>query len=964
MNRYTTLLSSLLIGLLSWGAGAAYAQSPELDECLGGTLYYVAFPDTTTNVQDARFPDNEPETFMLMIYSPVDQNVKIGRPNGASISVALTGGKVEEFDTKDVSVPLVTSINEPVANRVLKVESSSPVVLYAYLSSTFGTAGYTPLPVEAWGTEYYAAMWPPDKVRNIYPAGEDNFDASERVAAPAEILILASQDNTKVTISPTGGLAACQNCQTVTLQRGEAYQVQSFVDLDDVENQEDIAGSYIFATKPIGVVSGNTRSSVDLIATPMLAGNSPKDLMAEWLTPTYLHGTSFAFTPTLDEVRQRPNVDEFRRSESVRLLPSETGTNFTVSDTTGLGRPPTSAGPRVDPGQFVDLHLTDLTYGRLYQSDEPSQAFHAINSVAAFNGTTGSGNRIGASYRAWGSAMVEMVPRERWGSFAPFRVPSIPSGTRDYLMVITDTLHRTDIFLSQRNGPRIMVPFSHEIPGTDLVWTYLDVNSGVTYTLFGENNARFTGHLYGVEVGYEIWRPGSALEEKGSGSASAAPAEYEENVSAAYAMPLASLHCVGEESRRYKLDTIENDCGSLLLWVTDVEGRDLNLEYYGLDSDVTGNTNLELVLPDAEDLDTATAMLVRIGPSNPARSARAILEFRDRSRRGVGQQTGYEYEPFGPDPEELRFLKATAEVEKSIRLVNRLTEPVDLYEIFLVDTTGPFTIIGTTPTTPWSDSSQSVTLNPGESIEVTVRFTPELERRFVSVMRVNASCYNFAVPIVGESAAGEPCLFMSDLDFGTLGPDTSRSLPLEICNNGSGSVSFTSGPGGEAARWFLQEFSLRPADIARLQNNLVLGPGDCITLEVTFTSGDTTGNFRTVARFYADTRECRDTSVWTARVSLSSVGEQSGASALQITSLAPNPGDGLITVRYRGPVGKEEEVRLIDARGLERSVPIQREGSGVERSLTIDATALPSGLYYVRIQSGEGDVVRPVTIVR
>ena len=560
--------------------------------------------------------------------------------------------------------------------------------------------------------------------------------------------------------------------------------------------------------------------------------------------------------------------------------------------------------------------------------------------------------------------MVEMVPRERWSSFAPFRAPSIPSATRHYLTVITDTLHRADIYLSQRNGPRTFVPFAHEIPGTDLVWAHLQIDAGRTYTLLGENNARFTGHLYGVEAGYELWRPGSALEEKGNGSASAAPGEYEENVSAAYAMPLASLHCAEEEVRRYKFDTIENDCGSLLLWVTDVEGRDLNLEYYGLDTDVTRNMAFELILPDEDDLDTATAMLIRIGPDNPARSARTILEFRDKSRKGVGQQTGYVYEPFGPDPDELLFSKASAEVEKSIRLVNRLSEPVDLYEISLIDTTGPFKIIGTTPTTPWSDSSQSVTLGPGESIEVTVRFTPELERRFVSVMRVKASCYNFSVPIVGESAAGEPCLIMSDLDFGTLGPDTSRALPLELCNTGTGSISFVSGPGGEVVEWLLKEFSLRPADIARLENGLVLAPGDCITFEVTFSSGDTTGIFRTVARFYADTRECRDTSVWTARVSTLSVGEASRAGALQITSLAPNPGDGMIRVRYSGPIGKEEEVRLIDLHGLEHSITVESEQQGTERSLTINATTLPSGLYYLTIRSGEEEVVRPVTIVR
>ena len=121
---------------------------------------------------------------------------------------------MEEINLRDIGqIPLVTTINEPVANRSLKVEAGSPIVIYAFISTGFGTAGFTPLPVEAWGREYYAATWLGKHVRNIYPVGENDFDASERKEAPAEILILASEDNTRVTISPTGGLAACQNCQ-------------------------------------------------------------------------------------------------------------------------------------------------------------------------------------------------------------------------------------------------------------------------------------------------------------------------------------------------------------------------------------------------------------------------------------------------------------------------------------------------------------------------------------------------------------------------------------------------------------------------------------------------------------------------------------------------------------------------------------------------------------------------------
>ena len=239
---------------------------------------------------------------------------------GAALSVALTGGVMLEFDTRNVSVPIITEINVPVRNHVLQVAANSPVIVHAYATSRFGTAVLRRCLLMSGGREYFAAAVPGERVRDIVPGGPGGYDISQKREAPAEILILASEDNTEVTISPTGRLTACNECESVTLQRGEAYQVQSIVSLPDVATQDDIAGSYIFASKPVGVVSGNTRTSFDSVNTPMLAGNSVKDLAAEWLTPINLHGTSFIFTPTPGEFPSMQGDEIVRSSESVRLF--------------------------------------------------------------------------------------------------------------------------------------------------------------------------------------------------------------------------------------------------------------------------------------------------------------------------------------------------------------------------------------------------------------------------------------------------------------------------------------------------------------------------------------------------------------------------------------------------------------------------------------------------------------------
>ena len=181
-----------------------------------------------------------------------------------------------------------------------------------------------------------------------------------------------------------------------------------------------------------------------------------------------------------------------------------------------------------------------------------------------------------------------------------------------------------------------------------------------------------------------------------------------------------------------------------------------------------------------------------------------------------------------------------------------------------------FVIVRTEPDFDWDNPNDSVTLEPGQSMKVFIDITPtDANRVYEDSLVVELGCVTVRLPL--RAATVQPCLFVSDLAFGTLGVNESRTLPLEICNTGDGFVTFhdSTGTGGGAfLSWLDTHFDVSPADIDRIRNSR-LGPGDCIVppIDVTFSS-DVTGNFRTVGRFWASTRECRDTSVWTARVTM------------------------------------------------------------------------------------------------
>ncbi|MGE3802934.1 MAG: IgGFc-binding protein, partial [Candidatus Kapaibacterium sp.] len=711
-----TLLFSLLllISALFVGNRSARAQSPAgLDPCTGGTLYYIAYPDTVVNWQDSRFVDTRKSEFFLYIYSPVSQQVKIGRANGSGLARNIGAGEILEFDTREIAVPIITVRNFPQSN-ILKVESESPVVVYAYMATPFGCAAFTPIPVESWGTQYFAATWPGEYVRDISPAGENNFDASVKVAAPAEILVIAAYDNTQLRISPTAPLAACANCQTVKLNRGEAYLVQSFVDLMDTTDrvQGDIAGSSISATKPIGVITANTRSWHDPFPDGFLAANSYKDMTAEWLTPVEQHGKEFVFTPTWDGYRQRPNDSPVRENEYVRIY--ATGSNATdVTLRSEVGERLVVRG--IKGGEFADERLDSLGRGYFYYTSKSAQALQSPRATTEFN-TVGCSAFIGAHYRASGTYAVEMTPREQWTSFAPFKAPSYPSNMKHYINLVTDSADQYNVYY--RSGSDTLQPFPFTrgtipTPSGTLVWGQMVVNSGVNYTVEGKCGARFGGFVYGNTQGYELFGPSVAKDGdvKEKSTAAAHPAEYEEALAMMYAYPLASSSCVLRPTDEYRV-RVEQNCDEMEITIDAENQNPSGLEFIRLldDPDSTSNTRLEFIEPESASVlpekNIANAT-IRLVASNPLQDARGVVEFKDRTREGKVERVRFKYEAERVDivpAKGLDFGKLTlnfAAGERELTITNPLDKDVVVKELKFFFGNQEFVITRVNPNFDW-----------------------------------------------------------------------------------------------------------------------------------------------------------------------------------------------------------------------------------------------------------------------
>ncbi|MCB0711445.1 MAG: T9SS type A sorting domain-containing protein [Ignavibacteriae bacterium] len=874
VSLFPLILASLV------GSYSARAQSPiGLDPCTGGTLYYIAYPDTVTNAQDARFADRRRSEFFFYIYSPVNQKVKVGRANGASSSKTITGGQILEFDTREIAVPLISVRNAPQSN-VLKVESESPVVVYAYMASPFGCAAFTPIPVESWGTQYFAATWPGEYVRDVYPAGENNFDATVKVAAPAEIVVIAAYDNTQLRITPTASLASCANCQTVRLNTGEAYLVQSYVDLTDTTDriQGDIAGSSISANKPIGVITANARSWHEPFPGGSLAANSYKDMTAEWLTPVEQHGREFVFTPTWDDYRQRPNVSPVRENEYVRIYATDSNaTDVTLQSEGGESRIATA----IKGGEFADERLERIDQAYFYSTTRPAQALQSPRPTTEFNATTSGNDFSPVGYKSTGTYAVEMTPREQWTSFAPFKGPSYPSGMKHYINLVADSADQFNVYYRSGSDTLQPFPFTRGViptPSGSLVWGQMVVNPGLNYTIEGKSGARFGGFVYGGIRGYELYRPGVAKDgdEKENSTAAAHPAEYEEELAMMYAYPLASSSCALGLTDKYKVN-IEQNCEEAAITIDAENENPSGLKFIRLlnHPDSTFNTRLEFIEPDSalafREKNVANAA-IRLVAIDPLQDARGVVEFKDRTREGKVQRVRFNYEAERVDivpAEGLDFGSLTlnfAAGEREVTITNPLDKDVVVKQLKLFFGNQEFVIVRVEPNFDWKSGKDSIILKSKESMKVWIDITPRDENRiYHDSLVVILGCVQVSVPL--DAATVQPCLYVNDLDFKILAPNESKTLPLEICNIGKGRVTFhdsTSRGGGDIISWLLKEFRVDRADIEKLRNT-VLNANECLTINVTFTS-PVTGTFRTVGRFWGSTRDCRDTSIWRAVV--------------------------------------------------------------------------------------------------
>ena len=971
--RLILALSFLAVLLTGFVVGTLHAQNADewaSVESSGGTLYYIAFPDTVSTTFDPR-PELRPELldsrlFALIIYSPVDQAVKIGRVNGSKENVLIKAGRIIEYNTESIRVPLITTANTPQSN-VLQVEADFPVIVYAYMGTAFGSAAFTPIPVQGWGTEYYTASWPGEVVQDLIPEGTTRY-RTEPKEAPGEILIVAAFDNTEVVIEPTAELRKCNGCETVMLDAGQSYLVQSTVDVnaDSTTMQPDLGGTRIRSNHPVGVISGNTRVMHSSRPKFLPVGNVFKDLALEWLSPVSQHGTEFAFTPTWDSRRVRDGLDsnEAREAELVRIYGTQRGEQTEVSWYSETGKEEPASNTPLKAMEYTE-ELVAGSVARGFKTTSPAYAVMSPQSVIRYDGPgTWGANYSGDSYSAWGSYMVELIPRERWTSFAPFKAPSWPpGGTEHFLNVVTDSANQFNVLYRQDGTQSSQFHFNGgRIPGTDLVWGAMPVNPQVGYTVHGLNGARFAGHVYGMRAGFEGYEP--AVQNF---------SRYEGNLSLCYGFPLASARCELVEPDEYRVEATE-DCGIITVHIQAIGDNPVGLRSLRLDPDSSVNLRLEFVTPsDRMDLEknVIDQVTVRLVPINPERETRGVLQFNDRSCNS--KLLRFEFQSDGRNRIESNpewgldfgkvLINETSE-ERYVAIVNPLTKPINIYGLRLVRGDQTFQIKRTNPSFNWSRGQDSVTLLPGNVLAVHVDVTPGMESHtYTDTLAVDLGCDSKG-EIALSARTGFTCLTVNDLDFGLLIVGDSRTLKMRICNNGGSVITFEE----PYLKGLSSEFTVDQVELDRL-GAATLRPNDCIEIAVRFSS-ESAGKVATDVIIASNPKisssDCSDIAQFRANVidTTSGVSDRNQFVGYEVSSLSPNPTSGEAALTFTIGRSGETTVRVYDTDGRMLSTLLEERLTVGEHRVEWNGRSYPAGTYYIRVSSGEWTGTARVIMVR
>ncbi|GAB1429392.1 hypothetical protein MASR2M18_02240 [Ignavibacteria bacterium] len=792
MKRFRLLLAMFVaLCLIAPAIGSAQKSKitpDKLPTLLGstnaGNEFYFSFPPC---YEESAGGDNSLRVF---IASGVRQEVRLEIESEGFVMVKV----VPANDVVEFKIP--PAVGQPFSKtpqakappervlpgKAIHIKSKAPIIAYGVTRFLYTSDGFLAVPVSGLGEEYIVGAWPQ------YTAVNAGYNL------PAETTITAAYDDTDVTFEmagtssskTTGGLKAGQS-KTWRMKRGDVICITNMNDL------EDISGSYIKASKPVAVVSGNQCANVP-------AGIPWCDYTAEMDLPIKTWGTEYHVTP-IAKRKNNPVVRIFVRDKNTTLY--RDGAQWRVVNRNtrlfnsgfiesrsfdGAPRPVVISGNKpiyvmlYNPGQADD--------------DVPSDPFQIV-----------------------------LTPLEQYQTEIVFCTPGAKGGTLPFTEHYVNLVYQLTDFGTLPDD----LEFGTVVNGK--------VNWQAIKSVFGSN----PGQVFSVPIRGKNYA-NKLLTLPGDGVYRIRA----KDPFAAYAYGFSSYDSYGFPTSVALGDLTKKDTvAPVLKWEQKCDGTVEGATAEDLPKDPEVRSNLALIYMDPEPTESynytfnydknntfVAGQTIKTDWSltvdDVTKDAKATLYFVDRA--GNETKLVVTYSAYSvtltPTPIDYGVLKSGAALTKKVTLTNTGSQEVTITKFQLKDGGQGFTLVGIT---------LPIVLAPKESRQIDVMFSNINEGQYKDSIGVGNDClFKNLVAVYAEVVV--PIIEVSDIDFQTIIVNKTKQNKIYVRNTGKVDLLITGWTGPTDPTVFNPLTANWPADMqaASSQTPCVIKPGESRALDIQF----------------------------------------------------------------------------------------------------------------------------------
>ncbi|XP_062585994.1 IgGFc-binding protein-like [Saccostrea cucullata] len=429
------ILQALLVGLCY-----VFVYSVDPPDNIGKE-YVLMFMENYKLEKNRNFPlelyisTSEKTIAHVNIKSPISSNPYVDQ------NITVQPGMVQRVNISEAFRVLGNSIS----SKGLLIKSDQNIAVYGANKDTLSNDVYCAIPVDALGTEYYAACYGPALKKTELGVAATEHSTSVTVTLPTR--------NKTLSVNYGGKIYKAGDSITIKLDKYQTLQLQS---------NSDLTGAHIVCNKPVAAFSGNIKTNIGVGITA--------DHLVEQLTPVDTWGKRFVTAP----IPKRTTGDYFR------IIAAEDNTEIQIS-----GMPKVKIEKA---GEWKQVTIPSEDH-KLITSNKPIMLTQYVTSQQNDSEPADPSMMIIPPYELFGAKYTFSTPQ--------YSRPDYGAGyayDHEFIVIVKDTDRKT-LLLDDKPFPSN----THwkPIPGTDLVGGYVTLTSGSHTVRNTDPTALIGGYLYG-----------------------------------------------------------------------------------------------------------------------------------------------------------------------------------------------------------------------------------------------------------------------------------------------------------------------------------------------------------------------------------------------------------------------------------------------------------------------------------